>query len=257
MIRAGAFRPAMSEIWFGKPKKGTDSIGEIALALADGREFLLNGRIDRLDIAKIDGQKVAIIFDYKKRFKKSFNWSEFYHGLDIQLAVYMMAVANAAKNIASDIAGAFYLPIEVEPQSAAVSKSDVNNSKFARKARGIFNGDYASILDGSASQNSIFYNFYVNKEGSPYGSYSRFGSLRPDDFNAFMNFVSTRIIDLAGRITSGEITAFPYRLGTDSPCSQCEYRPVCRFDWQINKYNLLDRFNKEQVLELIKANESK
>lgn len=258
MIREGTFRPVMSEISFGKSKSEGDSIGELTLMLADGRRLTLNGRIDRLDIAKIDGRKAAVVFDYKKRSKNSFDWAEFYYGLDIQLAVYMLAVQNAAGKISDDIAGAFYMPIEVGPENVELGKSIDNNPKFARKARGIFNGDYASSLDTKAAQNSIFYNFYVTKEGGPYGNYARFGSLRPADFEAFMNFGSRKITDIAGQITSGKITAFPYRLSNYSPCEQCEYKPVCRFDWQINNYNLLTRVNKEQVLDLIKgADESK
>jgi ATP-dependent helicase/nuclease subunit B len=72
-----------------------------------------------------------------------------------------------------------------------------------------------------------------------------------------MNFSSRKIIDLAGQITSGKITALPYRLSNYSPCEQCEYKPVCRFDWQINNYNLLVSIGKEQVLERIKTDESK
>ncbi|HEY5503780.1 MAG TPA: PD-(D/E)XK nuclease family protein, partial [Sedimentisphaerales bacterium] len=264
MIRAGAFRPAMSEISFGKSKSAAerhpsegDSIGELALTLPDGRRLTLNGRIDRLDIAKIDGRKVAIVFDYKKRFQNSFSWAECYYGLDIQLAVYMLAVRNAGGTFADDIAGAFYMPIEVGTENVELGKSIDNNPKFAHKARGIFDGDYASSLDGEAAQNSHFYNFYVTKEGDPYGNYTRFGSLRPADFEAFMNFGSRKITDIAGQITSGKITALPYRLGTDSACKQCEYKPVCRFDWQINNYNLLVSVNKQQVLERIKTDESK
>ena len=257
MIRAGAFRPAMSEISFGKSKSAGDSIGELALTLPDGRRLTLNGRIDRLDIAKIEGRKVAIVFDYKKRSKDSFSWAEFYYGLDIQLAVYMIAVRNAAGKLADDIAGAFYMPIEVGPENIELGKSIDNNPKFAHKARGIFNGNYASSLDAKAAQNSHFYNFYVTKEGDPYGKYNSYGALKPADFEAFVNFGSRRITDLAGQITSGKITALPYRLSNYSPCKQCEYKPVCRFDWQINNYNLLTRVNKEQVLERIKTDESK
>jgi ATP-dependent helicase/nuclease subunit B len=257
MIRAGGFRPAMSEISFGKSKSVGDSIGEFTLTLPDGRRLTLNGRIDRLDIAKIDGRKVAIVFDYKKRSKDSFSWAEFYYGLDIQLAVYMLAVRNAAGKFADDIAGAFYMPIEVGTENVELGKSIDNNPKFAHKARGIFNGNYASSLDGTAAKDSHYYNFFVTKEGDPYGKYNYLGSLRPADFEAFMNFGSRKITDIAGQITSGKITALPYRLGTDSPCKQCEYKPVCRFDWQINNYNLLTRVNKEQVLERIKTDESK
>ncbi len=257
MIRAGGFRPAMSEISFGKSKSVGDSIGEFTLTLPDGRRLTLNGRIDRLDMAKIDGRKVAIVFDYKKRSKDSFSWAEFYYGLDIQLAVYMLAVRNAAGKFADDIAGAFYMPIEVGTENVELGKSIDNNPKFAHKARGIFNGNYASSLDGTAAKDSHYYNFFVTKEGDPYGKYNYLGSLRPADFEAFMNFGSRKITDIAGQITSGKITALPYRLGTDSPCKQCEYKPVCRFDWQINNYNLLTRVNKEQVLERIKTDESK
>ena len=88
----------MSEISFGKSKSGGDSIGELTLTLPDGRQLTLNGRIDRLDIAKIDGRKVAIVFDYKKRSKNSFSWAEFYYGLDIQLAVYMLPCEMQAEN---------------------------------------------------------------------------------------------------------------------------------------------------------------
>ncbi len=255
----------MSEISFGKSKSAAvrhpaegDSIGELTLTLSNGRRLTLNGRIDRLDIAKIDGRKVAIVFDYKKRSKNSFDWAEFYYCLDIQLAVYMLAVRNAAGKFADDIAGAFYLPIEVGPETVELGKSIGNNPKFAHKARGIFNGDYASSLDSTAAKDSRFYNFFVTKEGDPYGKYNYLGSLRPADFEAFMNFGSRKITDIAGQITSGKITALPYRLDTKSPCKQCEYKPVCRFDWQINNYNLLAHVSKEQVLERItNADESK
>jgi ATP-dependent helicase/nuclease subunit B len=257
MVRAGTFRPAMSEVSFGKSRYGEDSIGELTLTLADGRRLTLNGRIDRLDIAKVEGRKAAIVFDYKKRSKDSFSWAEFYYGLDIQLAVYMLAVRNAGGKFVDDIAGAFYIPIEVGPENVELGKAIDNSHRFAHKARGIFNGNYASYLDTNATKNSIFYNFYVTKEGEPYGSYGRFGSLRPADFESFLNFGSRKITDLAGQITSGKITALPYRLGNDSACQQCEYKPVCRFDWQINKYNLLASVSKEQVLERIKTDESK
>ena len=257
MIRAGAFRPAMSEISFGKSKSPGDSIGELTLTLADGRRLTLNGRIDRLDIAKIDGRKAAIVFDYKKRSKNSFSWAEFFYGLDIQLAVYMLAVRNTAGKIADDIAGAFYMPIEVGPESVELGKATDDNQKFAHKTRGIFNGNYATSLDGTAAKDSHYYNFYVTKEGDPYGKYNYLGALKPADFERFLNFGSRKITDIAGQITSGKITALPYRLGNDSPCKQCEYKPLCRFDWQINNYNLLTRVNKEQVLERITTDESK
>jgi ATP-dependent helicase/nuclease subunit B len=260
MIKAGAFRPVMSEISFGQSRQAGDSIGEFKIALSDGRCISLNGRIDRLDVAKIDGRKVALVFDYKKRSKDSFSWAEFYYGLDIQLAVYMLAMLNSSgsKKLVDDIAGAFYFPIEVSPVDTPIGKLIDSASKFSRKARGIFNGEYFRSLDHAVAKDSQFYNFYVTKEGDPYGRYDYLGALRPADFEAFLTFSQQKIAQLAGQIVSGKITAEPYRLNNESPCSHCDYMPVCRFDWQINDYNLLASVNKPQVLEKItKTNESK
>jgi len=260
MIKAGAFRPAMSEISFGQSRQAGDSIGEFKIALGDGRSLSLNGRIDRLDIAKIDSQKVALVFDYKKRSKDSFSWAEFYYGLDIQLAVYMLAMLKSAgsKKLADYVAGAFYFPIEVSPVDTPISKLPDSDSKFSRKARGIFDGQYFRSLDKAVAKDSQFYNFYVTKEGDPYGKYDWLGALKPADFEAFLEFSSRKIAQLAGQIVSGKITAEPYRLSNESPCSHCDYMPVCRFDWQINDYNLLASVSKPQVLEKItKNNESK
>jgi len=256
MTRAGDFRPVMSEIIFGKSKSQGESIGELKLKLSDGRLLSLGGRIDRMDVANIDGRKAAVIFDYKKR-PESFNWTEFYHGIDIQLAVYMLAIRNAGGKFADEIAGAFYIPIEARPKNLELRKTAENTDKFDHKARGIFNGDYALLLDKEAVKDSRYYNFYIKADGTPYGSYSRLGSLYPGDFESFIDFSSRKIIEIAEQIVSGKITASPYRLGTDTPCGYCDYKAVCRFDWQINRYNLLSSADKEGVLRQIKKDEPK
>jgi ATP-dependent helicase/nuclease subunit B len=251
MISAGAFRPAMSEVGFGQPKSAGSKIGEFTISLNDGRKLSLNGRIDRLDVATVNGRKVALVFDYKKRSESSFSWAEFFYGLDIQLAVYMLAVRNAAGKIVDDIAGAFYFPIEVSSKSKPLNEIAADRGGFAHKAKGIFNGEYASVLDAAAAKDSRFYNFYITTDGQPYGKYNYLGALRPADFEAFLNFSLQKITALAGQIISGRIIATPYRLSGKSPCSNCEYKPVCRFDWQINDYNPLSPTGKQQVLSQI------
>lgn len=252
MILAGNFRPALSEVSFGQAKSAGPNIGQFTITLNDGRLLSLNGRIDRLDIANVDGQKVALVFDYKKR-PETFSWTHCFHGLDLQLPIYMLAGLRSADShkIIDDVAGAFYIPVEATPASTPLGKLAENPSRFTHKAKGIFNGKYADLLDRSASGDNPFYNFFVTKEGQPYGKYNTLGALRPGDFEAFLNFCLRKIADLAGQIVSGKITARPYRLGTDSPCGQCDYMPVCRFDWQINDYNVLTNLNKQLALDRI------
>ena len=246
MIHAGRFQPKRSEVTFGKAGKG---LGEYKIALSKGQWLSLRGKIDRLDIAELDGQEVVIVFDYKRK-DKSFRWSEFYHGLDIQLPIYMLAVRNASssKYKTCKIAGAFYMPIETKVKSASVYEISENSDSFDYKARGIFDGDFAQQLDTKALKSSKFYNFYVTKDGQPYGLYDRNGALKPPDFEKLLRFAEKKVAQLAREILSGKIDIKPYRLGSDSACGFCEYKPLCRFDWRINTFNFLESANKPRVL---------
>jgi ATP-dependent helicase/DNAse subunit B len=56
------------------------------------------------------------------------------------------------------------------------------------------------------------------------------------------------MVALAADIMAGRIAVHPYRLGTQTACSQCDYKAVCRFDWQVNDYNFLDAKSKTDVI---------
>ena len=265
MVRAGSFSLSWSEVSFGRVNDSTDRLGEYKIALSGGRELALNGKIDRLDIAEAAQGKIVVVFDYKRR-EQSFSWSKFYYGLDMQLPIYMLAVRNAKiadrgqgigdrKKLSPESyplnpIGAFYVPVEISPQKTTLDELPKKVESFDYKARGLFDGQFARQLDGkTASRDSKFYNFYITKDGAPYGYYGRSSALNPTDFEAALRFTEKKIVELAGQILSGRIEVKPYRLSGKSPCSYCKYRPVCRFDWQINDYNFLELLGKPGVLE--------
>ena len=244
MMRAGSFRPRLSEVSFGRAKDSSDTLGECEFTLPDGRLLSLDGKIDRLDV----GEETAIVFDYKRR-STSFGWGGFYHGLDMQLPIYMLAVRRAAGEHPKNIAGAFFMPIEVSPAKSTLAELSRRTEAFDYKAKGIFDGRFAHRLDGEASKDSKYYNFYVTKDGQPYGSYGTRGALKPDAFDKVLQFAEAKIVRLAAEISSGKIDITPYRMNQASPCSYCDFKSVCRFDWQVNVYNSLESLSKARVLE--------
>ena len=252
MIRAGSFRPIRSEVAFGQVKESRETIGTCELVFGKRRVLSLNGKIDRLDVAHINDEDVALLFDYKRK-DTPFDWKKFYHGLDMQLPIYMLAVLKASDAKIDKVAGAFYMPIEVSPKKAVLFEMTDNTDRFNRKAKGIFNGDFYRQLDRSDS--NMFYNFFVTKKGDQYGHANWSGALRPDVFEKVLRFTEKKIIQLAGQIVSGQIDVKPYRLSNVSPCNYCKYKAVCRFDWQINDYNFLDSLNKSQALERIEVSD--
>lgn len=252
MIRAGCFEPTLSEVSFGRVRDAGDTLGDYELALPDGRVLSLSGKIDRLDVAKSDREEIAIVFDYKRR-ARTFSWMSFYHGLDMQLPIYMLAVRNTSggRDIVRQVVGAFYVPVEVAPQSATLDELAEAKDIFNYKAKGIFNGEFHRQLDSAAAGWSKFYSFFVNAKGEQYGNYAISAALKPGDFEAVLTFAERKVIQLAGDILAGRIDIRPYRIGEDSPCGNCKYKPVCRFDWQINEFNPLPSLAKTQVIEKI------
>jgi ATP-dependent helicase/nuclease subunit B len=252
MVRTGGFRPSLSEVSFGRAKDALETLGKYELTLPDGRTVTLNGKIDRLDIANVDGENIALVFDYKRSVNSAkFSWSEFCYGLEIQLPLYMLAVRNAAGSKIKNVAGAFYMPVEVSPGKTTLDEIPKKAEKYAYKANGIFNGELFHQLDNSDSNK--FYNFFVTKKGDQYGRKNTSGALEPADFEKVLKFAEKKIIESAGQILSGSIDVRPYRLSGKSPCSYCKFNSVCRFDWQINDYNPLISLGKTEVIDRIKA----
>jgi len=251
MVRAGSFRPILSEAPFGRPPEEAGQLGRFDLPLADGRVLALDGKIDRLDVAEIGGKKVALVLDYKRTgWGASFNWGDFYHGLDVQLAIYMLAIRYAGGSVADDIAGALYMPIETPPETATLAElADEEPRKFPYKPRGILNGAYWSHVDPNASGYSRYYNFYVKKkDNDPYGMYGTSNLLKPGHFQHLLEWSKASLQRLAADILSGRIDARPYHRGAERACTHCEYTGVCHFDWQINEYRFLRSVGKSDLM---------
>ncbi|MHC4073831.1 MAG: PD-(D/E)XK nuclease family protein, partial [Planctomycetota bacterium] len=218
MVRAGSFRPRLSEVSFGQVKDARDTLGECEFALGGNRVLSLDGKIDRLDVADVDGEETAVVFDYKRR-DTSFGWSKFYHGLDMQLPIYMLAIRNAAGPPTRNVAGAFYMPVEAGPARTTLADLSKKTESFDYKAKGIFNGRFFGQLDRTAESGwSRFYSFRLTAKDQQYGNYAISGVLKPNDFEGLLQFAGQKIVQLTEQIASGEINARPYRLNQTSPC---------------------------------------
>jgi ATP-dependent helicase/nuclease subunit B len=255
MVREGEFKPTLSEVAFGQAKDTRDTLGMYELALSDNRLLSLNGKIDRLDVGSFGGEKAAIVFDYKRSENSAkFSWSQFYHGLNMQLPIYVLAVQNATQAEVKNAVGAFYMPIEIRTPAATLDELLDKADTFEYKAKGIFNGEFFQQLDGTTTSGwSKFYSFRVTSKDGQYGNYGTSSVLKPNDFESLLRFAEGKIVKLAEEIASGKIDVKPYRINNQSPCSYCKYKSVCRFDWQINDYNFLESLNKTQALEKMEA----
>jgi len=244
--RAGAFEQAACELDFGSSESSGPGY---TIELDNGRKIAIHGKIDRLDIAKVDGENLALIFDYKLS-SKSFNYSNIAAGMGTQLLIYVLAANNFSIDGESvKPVGAFYLPIESRPQTVKRYPTD-GDKKISRKPKGFFNGTYYNLIDSKIDSGwSDYYSFGVlKKDETPYRNYVTSSSVKPEDYKLLIDFAELKIKSIACEILSGEIIARPYRQGTKTPCSYCRYKPVCRFDWQIHRYNEIPKITKTALL---------
>lgn len=244
--RAGALKQIGAEIWFDSDT----NVGYKATA-PSGRQFYLKGKIDRLDVADTGEGNAGFVFDYKLS-AGTVNWSDMYHCLDVQLWAYMKAVEGAVvEGIKIDSAGgAFKVPCTTYVKDIPPGSLADYSPKFPCRCKGVFSAKYHELLEPGAEKASRYYNFYVSKDGRPYGYYKTSGILPHPDFENVMRLIGDRVARIVDSIYSGDIEVRPFKTGTASACSYCDYRAVCRFDWMINSYNFLETIDKEQIVNI-------
>jgi ATP-dependent helicase/nuclease subunit B len=69
-----------------------------------------------------------------------------------------------------------------------------------------------------------------------------------EEFGALIEHVRRRIAELGDMILDGVVEIRPYQIRGQSPCPNCEFRPLCRFDPAVNRYRVLAPMGREDVL---------
>ena len=253
-IVAGQFRPFMAEAEFGS--SNTD-LGEFTLDLKDGRQVALHGKVDRVDLCE-DGQGGrAVVYDYKST-DRSPDWTKIWYGLDLQLLVYVLALrsAQAEGRVAARSCGAFYVPVETKGKKVDLSTPADRLQGFKRKAKGLFDVDIAPDLDPRDKGYSLYYNFFVKTSGEALGQYNTQGAMESNRFERLLEFGRQKIRGLSQDILAGHMPVSPYRRGTSMPCAFCDYRALCRFDWQTHTCRSLEGKTKTDVLVSLEGQET-
>jgi ATP-dependent helicase/nuclease subunit B len=251
---AGRFRPVLTEAEFGSEQA---LLGEFTLALAQGRQVSLHGKVDRIDLTGHGEEGRAVVFDYKST-DRSPDWTGMWHGLDLQLLVYVLALrhARAAGKVKARSAGAFFVPIESTGRKQTLSTSSDKLAGFKRKAKGLFDVGITADLDPIEKGDSQYFNFFVTTSGEALGHYNTRGAMETERFDKLLEFGSRKLRDLSEAILAGHMPVSPYRRGTATPCTFCDFRALCRFDWQTHTCRTLESTTKTDVLAALEAEDS-
>ena len=251
----GEFNPSLIDVDFGRTETSRLSAYPVKSPL--GNHVQLTGSIDRIDLAQISsGELAATVIDYRLG-EHTLKMDRIYHGLSLQLLTYLLVLQANGESLRGrplTPAAAFYVKtlrgLEcIDHPDDAVTRSDPQ-FLLKDKARGLIDVDFARQLDRDFVKKSDVVMVEVTKEGKP--SERGNDSVTGSDFAGLLQLVRTRIGELVDRLIGGDIDVKPFRIGNESPCSNCSYRSVCRFDPTIDRYRNLERLSRSQVLERVR-----
>jgi ATP-dependent helicase/nuclease subunit B len=251
-LKVGKYEPGSFEISFAME----DHLEAIHFDLSEDEKLRLRGRIDRLDTYE-EGDKVYVkVIDYKSG-NTSMDLIALYHGLQLQLVVYM----NAALEIEQrehpesqvEPAGIFYYHVKdpllegsPDEDEEAISRKILQELKvngLVRSEKKIISDMDETLENG---KKSLVIPVAYNKDGS-LSRYSQTAGL--EDFRSLSGYVNRKIEEIGKRIMAGEAQTDPYKLRKRTACDFCTFRSICGFDEKIPGYYYrnLPLFDNEKV----------
>ena len=216
-----------------------DNDGEIPayeIDLPDGGQLRIKGSIDRVDAMTLEDETFIRVVDYKSGGKK-FDLSEVFHGLNMQMLIYLFAIWRSGfrdyKNIKP--AGILYMPVnapyaKVERGQDASVVADVKQKDA--KMSGMVLDDTRVIYGMDINAKGKFVPASVTDNGLPSGTLI---SLK--QMGLLMKRVEKILSDMAMSLHEGKICVSPTvsKLTTsayqqDYVCGYCDYKEVCCID---------------------------
>lgn len=258
-VRAGRFAPENFELSFAF----TEELSAVNFALTEEEKMHLRGRIDRVDTYESDGKLYVKVIDYKSG-NTSFDLLALYHGLQLQLVVYLNAAVEVLRKKHPDEqvvpAGIFYYHIDDPVIEGTGGESDVEiYEQILEKLKldGLVNesDDIYEAMDTHIAGKSKVIPVGFTKDGSLTKNSKTATS---EEFAVISDYVNELVQKLGQRIVEGEVAAAPYQLKDKEGCTYCPYRSVCGYDERIPGYHhrMLENFSDTQeILQKMQMND--
>lgn len=254
-MRRGQFEIFKNEFAFGGFKDGE----AIKIDLPEAKETVyLVGRVDRIDTLDLDGNTYIKVIDYKSGAKK-FSLSDVYHGIQIQLLVYLDALIKNSEYILEKQAmpGAIlYFKIDdpIIKSKKELDEDEIKKSILKElKMSGLLIKDISVVkaMDNDIDTYSLVIPAGLKKDGD---FSSKSSVVTREQFDILRKYVNEKMVSLCEEMLSGEIKLEPTKNKDNAFCTYCDYSSICQFDTGIenNKYKIILKKKDEKAWSLIK-----
>ncbi|MCR5416254.1 MAG: exodeoxyribonuclease V subunit gamma [Pseudobutyrivibrio sp.] len=207
----------------------------------ESKEVVANlvGKVDRIDLTEGNDRAVRII-DYKSSGHKM-DLNECYHGLSLQLPIYMGVVLEKLKEKYPNVALHPSAMLYYETANKFLELENGDESGVAEKRlrlnrmEGLLSSDEddlkandatVGIEDGQSKKSSIV-PYSVNKDGEIDRNTN---AVSRDDLGVVIDYAYLTAANIAKDIIDGKFDCSPARLGNIDACRYCDFKSVCHFD---------------------------
>lgn len=229
----------------------------------DGKEQArVIGTMDRVDGYHLDGKEYLRVIDYKSGAGKKFQLSDIYHGLNLQMLLYLFSQCSGQETLP---AGALYLPTSGCLGTYALNNREVSEEEVSQTIDNGFrmNGvmlDSPEILDAMEKLGDEGKGQFVpivrKKDAIQADSGGVLVSV--EQLEILRDFVNKKLSDMCAELKQGEIGAIPLieKSKQLQICDFCAYRTVCGFREGMPCREKM-KFKNQEFFEIIQKEEEK
>ena len=241
-IKRGDFTPEEYEIAFGEE----NHLDSMTFALEDGEKMFFSGVVDRMDSIEDDENKYLKIIDYKSG-KQKFDFAKIFHGLQMQLIIYMNAMMELyEKKTGKRVypAGMFYF--HMDDPIVNVEHENEAEDKILKdlKMSGVVNEDFQLIdhMEHTGSEGYLTLPVRATKNGYD----KRSSVLNTTQLFNLGRIVEKKMTELGNSLMHGDISIKPYEYEGRKPCEYCEFKNICAYEDGVDQVEKIKKISLEE-----------
>lgn len=225
-LTSSEFQPSDLEYQIGGEESDVDGF---TVETQNGDKATVFGRIDRIDIAEIDGEKYVRVIDYKSG-GKDFSLSDVVYGQNMQMLLYLFCIWKNGKGKYENSlpAGILYMPSKALENSLARGKDDsyVETSKMSQfKMKGLLVDNLTALNAMEKDMNGLFIPVKLTKTGKYDARVSSIATMA--QMGKLYKHTEYLLQQMTTDLRMGDIKALPLQNENDTICKYCNYNSVC------------------------------
>ena len=201
-------------------------ITPISVSVDENNKVLVTGKIDRVDMCKLEDDNFVRIIDYKSG-GKSFDISQMAMGLNLQMLLYLFAIWRTNNDKYKNItpAGILYMPAG-NPKPSLSREADEEKVNATKQKSFVMNGILLNDEKVLVAMEKDLKGKFLPVSKSSGGLKGKL-LITLEQFEAIENYTKNLVREMGDNLLSGNIAPDPVQTGMNPPCSYCSYKGIC------------------------------